>query len=542
MNVGGGRRSRQSAFVGKGASPGQNSYNLNGVTISQGGVSPLYYDFDSFSSIEVTTGGSDPSLGTPGVTLNLVTKRGTNELLGSARALYTGGAGWDYGIGIGGPVWKDRLWLWGAAARNAFLGQTFYAATEPGEPGDPVENQETLKHWNVKLNAELFASNTLTVSYTGFDRVSLGLGVDPDRSLPTTWTNTLDSQAFNVADSEVLTARFFASFSLSYVKAAPVFIPLGGLDEQADFDSDFIWRHSFSAWRVEDTQHQAGLSTSTFFDTGRLSHELKFGFGYRHARLDSASSWPGDQLVGYAPFDQPEVGITRLLNTKSEVNTYDAFVGDTIRTGNLTINVGARFDYQQGKNLASTVPANPAFPELLPAVQYGGNAGYPITWRLFQPRVGATYALVGKDRGTLLRASYARFADQLGNEVRTINAFPGIASLYYEWKDLNRNDRVEASEVVLQNGFLFAAGVDPAILDPPRRSIRSRRVSCRPRRTSSSSVSSGEFFPTSRRRSRTRTASCDTSRFPRSSAPLATATSILETRPASPWPNPTASC
>jgi len=458
MNVGGGRRSRQSAFVGKGSSPGQNSYSLNGVTISQGGVSPLYYDFDSFSSIEVTTGGSDPSLGTPGVTLNLVTKRGTNELLGSARALYTGGAGWDYGIGIGGPVWKDRLWLWGAAARNAFLGQTFYAATEPGEPGDPVENQETLKHWNVKLNAELLASNTLTLSYTGFDRVSLGLGVDPDRSLPTTLTNTLDSQVFNVADSQVLSAGFFASLSLSYVKAAPVTTPLGGLAEQADVDVDSIWRHSYSAWRAEDTQHQAGLSTSTFFDTGRLSHELKFGFGYRHARLDSASTWPGDLMIGSAPLRQ--AGITRLQNAKSYVNTYDAFVGDTIRTGNLTLNVGARFDYQQGKNLASTVPANPVFPELLPAVRYGGNAGYPITWRTFQPRVGATYAL-GKDPSTLLRASYARFADQLGNEVRTINAFPSIAYLYYEWKDRNRNDRVEASEVATQNGFLFALGVDP---------------------------------------------------------------------------------
>src|SRR5262249_16100371 len=151
----------------------------------------------------------------------------------------------------------------------------------------------------------------------------------------------------------------------------------GSLAEQADFDADFIWRHSFSAWRVRDSQHQAGLNTSTFFDTGSVRHELKFGFDYRHARLDSASSWPGDMLVGYAPSGQ--VGITRLQRPESVVNTYDTFVGDTIQTGNLTINVGARFDYQQGRNLPSTVPANPAFPELLPAVRYGGDQGYPIT-------------------------------------------------------------------------------------------------------------------------------------------------------------------
>ncbi len=60
-------------------------------------------------------------------------------------------------------------------------------------------------------------------------------------------------------------------------------------------------------------------------------------------------------------------GITRLKSARAEVNVYDAFVGDTIQTGNLTVNLGARFDYQQGKNLPSSVPANPIFPEILPA-------------------------------------------------------------------------------------------------------------------------------------------------------------------------------
>ena len=63
------------------------------------------------------------------------------------------------------------------------------------------------------------------------------------------------------------------------------------------------------------------------------------------------------------------------------MNYYDAYLRDTIQTGNLTVNVGLRFDYQQGKNLPSTVSANPVFPDLLPAVQYGGDSGYPITWR-----------------------------------------------------------------------------------------------------------------------------------------------------------------
>ncbi len=93
----------------------------------------------------------------------------------------------------------------------------------------------------------------------------------------------------------------------------------------------------------------------------------------------------------------PYAEITRASNRHLLLHYYDTYLGDTVQTGNLTVNVGARFDYQQGKNRPSSVPANPVFPELLPAVHYGGDSGYPITWRAVQPRVGATYA-IGKDR------------------------------------------------------------------------------------------------------------------------------------------------
>ena len=259
-------------------------------------------------------------------------------------------------------------------------------------------------------------------------------------------------------DSQVLSAGLFASAYFSYVPATSIYTPVGGLDEQADMDQSDVWRHSFYSRRVLDIKHQSGLNASAFFDTGDLRHELKFGFGYRHIRFDSALSWPGDQLVGYVNFGA--AAITRAQNSKSEVNLYDAFLGDTIQAGNLTVNVGARFDYQQGRNFPSAVPANPVFPTLLPSVQYPGDAGYPITWRQVEPRVGATYALGGNR--TLLRASYSRFANRLDSiTVFSIGAFPGVASIYYLWDDANGNGRVEGNEVdTSEGGFLGEGGVD----------------------------------------------------------------------------------
>jgi len=95
MNVGGNQSGQQSNYIGKGASTAQNTWNVDGVNITDEGAtgsSPNYYDFDSFEEMQITTGGSDPRIMTPGVQLNMVTKRGTNDFKGSGRYFYTPGS------------------------------------------------------------------------------------------------------------------------------------------------------------------------------------------------------------------------------------------------------------------------------------------------------------------------------------------------------------------------------------------------------------------------------------------------------------------
>src|SRR5207245_147414 len=102
---------------------------------------PTYYDFDSFEEMQITTGGSDPRIKTPGIQMNMVTKRGTNDFKGSGRWFQTNNS-WqatpaipseaqnylkrvnqilrieDRGLELGGPVLKDRVWFWGAFSRQ----------------------------------------------------------------------------------------------------------------------------------------------------------------------------------------------------------------------------------------------------------------------------------------------------------------------------------------------------------------------------------------------------------------------------------------
>jgi hypothetical protein len=460
-NVGGDAFLWQPGFVGKGSDSSQNTFNLDGVGITDiWGTTPVQVDFDAIDDIEVATGGSDPSLATPGVTLNLVTKRGTNQLVGSARTLYAGGTGWDYGVEAGGPLWKDRVWLWGAGGRKVFPGQTFVTPT-----GDPVQSKENIDHWNAKLNAQPAAANALVLSYVNTVALNKGEGAGPFRSQPSTWNADLESAAYRLEDSQVLSARLFASLYFSYLSMCCTETPQGGVDKQADTFDD-VWQNSAPFYRTRRPQRQAGLTASGFFDMGDLRHELKFGFGYRSIQISSMSTWPGDQLVG-SEYSDPNsaipnnAAITRAQHLRSEGNYYNTYLGDTVQAGNLTVSVGARFDYQQARNLPSEVPANPVFPEVLPAVRYAGDSGYPITWRQLQPRIGATYS-VGSNRNTLLRASYSRFANRLNSEIRSINAFPGPAYTWYYWNDTNENHHVEPGEVDFSRPPLDYWNVDPA--------------------------------------------------------------------------------
>ena len=463
MNVNGSDSGAFNPFVGKGSHADQNTYNLDGVSIGA-----VFFDFDSFQEIAVVTGGSDPTLATPGVALNLVTKRGTNELKGSGRALYSfpssvgssdqisSDGGWDYGLEAGGPIWKDRLWLWGAGARIDVPGKTFFLSD-----GEPVRQTPDLHYWNAKLNAQLAPSNSLTLFFMNFNDVVDGrvFGGEQSHSQASTFHSTSPTSAYRAEDSHVISGRLFASAYFSYFSSDFTATPEGGLDNQALLDTENVWRNSYFFYRSQTHQSQAGANISAFFDTGHVGHELKFGFGYRHTPFHSFTSWPGGGVIGFE--QEPSfAAITRDADYNFEVNYYDTYLADTLQAGNLTLNLGLRFDYQQGRNLASSVPANPLFPDLLPAVQYSGDSGYAITWRLVQPRIGATYAL-GSDRKTLFRASYSRFVNQLNDEVSNINPFGAApAYLFYGWDDANGNHRVDPGEVNLSN-FQGAANVDP---------------------------------------------------------------------------------
>ena len=187
LNVGGSQGGQQSNFVGKGADMTQNAWSLDGVIITDmaaTGGTPTYYDFDAFEEMQVATGGSDPALTVPGVTLNLVTKRGTNAVHGSSRVFITDekfqstnippeaidqgitstnriSGIQDFGVEAGGPVLPDKIWLWGSYGRSQ-INQI--------QTGGTLD-RTTLENVTGKFNLQPISSNSATVFFFRGDKI-----------------------------------------------------------------------------------------------------------------------------------------------------------------------------------------------------------------------------------------------------------------------------------------------------------------------------------------------------------------------------------
>lgn len=496
VNVGGNESGQQSSYVGNGDDGTNATWSIDGVEITDFGAigsSSSYYDFDAFEEMQVTTGGSDAGARTGGVGMNLVTKRGTNEWRGSGRFITSdqdwqsdfnadsgdfgkdfdgvGGATGqtafkqgnrivsvdDYGAELGGPILKDKLWVWGSYGKNEIKLLTV---------SDFADNTQ-LETWNAKFNWQIAQNNSFTAFFSDNGKTKQGRNAGPTRPQETTWNQdgrpsepelfaffSDRPTAAKLEDTHIFGSNFFLTGSYAESDGGFQLIPQGGTSftqKNSNLDGSFIFHNTFLAYTSERPQDQYKLDGSYFFSTGNLNHELKFGANYRQATVRSNSFWPGFglDLNYYVPnygYYYNIVQITRESVINYEGTYENLYVQDTLSAGNLTANIGLRYDKQSAENLPATMRANPAFPTLLPQVNYAGeDAGFE--WKTISPRLGLTYAL-GEEKKTLLRASYARFAEQLGGGTASwINpGYPGAyAYLYYN--DVNHDGSAQANEV-----------------------------------------------------------------------------------------------
>jgi len=487
VNIGGNETGQQSNFASKGTRPQDAVWTMDGINITDmaaTGASPSYYNYDNFEEIQVSTAGQDIKQPTGGMGLNLVVKRGTNQFRGGFRGYFDNDAMQssnvpdelaaagvtpaqadhnkyigDYGYDIGGPIWKDRAWFY-----NSYSYQDVQLYRHSGALVDETK----LKNPDVKLNWQ--ATKKDMISFLYFDGFKIKDGRSPGISgilfdAPTATYHQDNAYADNplhglwkIADDRVFSSNLFMSAKLAYFNTGFVLNPEGGLTAQAG--RDFTTAQSFGSVNQSlniRPQKIFNVDMNSFLTGFGGSHDLKYGFGYRTTTATSGTLWPGNGILAIenSPTDL-RAQIFRQGFGGNQVNYTDVYVGDTISHDRATIDLGLRFDHQDGVALASNTQANPAFPSLVPGLSFSGY-NTPFTWNNVSPRAGITYAL-DDARKSVLRASYARYAGQLDTgTVGVTNPSSTAGSATYRWVDLNSDHLAQANEV-LTNQFITAAG------------------------------------------------------------------------------------
>lgn len=492
QNVGGTTSGQQPGFLARGSATNQ-MWNMDGSTITDmpDNTSSMYYDFDSFEEIQIQTGGNDASQDAGGVAINLVTKSGGDKFKGSSRYFITdqalqssnvddaqramgAGAGNplkhidDYGLEVGGPLKRGKAWFWGAYSKVdikvGVIGFLKAGATDPNSVDSLETDLTELENANGKLQYQWAKAHKSTFLYSFGDKIRNARGAGPLNPIETTTPQSGPSHLFRleqqwiVSDRLLITAQGYKTSKGGYLldfqrpelaDVQPSLDIITGMNGRSTRRDEFI-RPNTEA-KVD----------ANFFTSGWLGgeHAMKFGVRYRHTPYETKRQVGGGAIARFRNGVPSEAEISRDGFLSRDLWSWSGYVTDSYRRGRLTLNVGARLDYQDDKALATSADANPILPDLLPALDFGG-ADSGARYVDVSPRLGATFDLSGNGK-TVIKGNLARYygigiftASPLSPTDRTW--------LRYPWTDRNGDQFVQRNELDLTRLLSSSTNYDPA--------------------------------------------------------------------------------
>jgi hypothetical protein len=439
QNVGGSASGQQSNFVARGAAMAQQKWNVDGVDVTDmnaTGGSPVYYDFDAFEEMQISTGGADVAMQSPGVGVNLVTKSGTDRFKGSGRFYVTDqkfqsinvtdeqrkqGASTgnpiqnikDYGLEVGGPIKKGRAWIWGSIGKqNINVGiNNFYkqdAACQAmkkapldyslEEIRDCLSPDTTLlNNYNAKFALETFKNNQFSLFFNAAEKVRNARDASDLRPLETTyrqlgvtrtdlgssWWKTGMPKTYKFTDRHIFSDRLMVEGSYSHVgnNFALTFHDEALRDVQPSFEiTTGAYARSFQESVFVRPTDSIDIVANYFLPgVAGGDHSLKFGFKYRNDIATTENAWGGLAIARTRNGVASEADLYRSSRTEYGLHNRNFYVQDSYTRRKMTVNLGVRFDHQSDFANPNTAPASalygkPTYAGVYNGVTYTGAA------------------------------------------------------------------------------------------------------------------------------------------------------------------------
>jgi hypothetical protein len=484
VDVGGADSGQQSNFMAGGGEQDDTVWNVDGANVTDPsaiGAAPAYYNINSYAELQVTLGANDITAQTGGVQLNFVTKRAGNKTTGDFH-LYVEDEAWEmtqtptqymdeegyvvpgifrlyqYGINLGGPIIKDKVWWFGSWAI-----QDIHKRTE-----STAEDATWLVSGYGKFNFQLGnTSGDFHLSYDAkkkWGRAWLSAAQQDSNSL---WDQDGPGYLFYGGLSHVFgelmlnVKAIYTDGGFSLESKGSELNPVTGNEEGNEMKIIDGWNAAEgSAWNYTTNRNSLNLSLDgNYFLEGALGgdHEIRFGVDYYTADTTTLSLTP-NQRISYVYRDDPSDNYLRIQpNYVVDVNfkRLSAYIQDTITFGKLTASIGLRYDKEQGRvnpfqqpYFTWYEPDSPHHNERVFASQINdldvSEFKVPAAWELISPRISLTYDITG-DGKNVVKLSAGRYMSQSGNNLAG-NYVPYRYG-YAAWTDYNHDEIPQYNEL-----------------------------------------------------------------------------------------------
>jgi len=497
---------------------GNSTISVEGINISSGESSAVYFTNFAFEEMQIKTSGNDAEVSTPGISMVSVLKSGSNQFHGVYSGAYEG-AGFEsdnitpklraQGLtagaplryyyeaagDIGGRLIRDKLWFYFAANKQQRVSNLLGFASGPGPDGKYLTGDEPLADYQNNLsNQAVKLSYQPTQKHRLIGVVQPMLKYQPQRSggrfrpLESTidyrnpggiYKGELQSTLSNRMVANVLVGwgGNHEDYSVARSKYGTI---TPGHPSRLDRDTGLSTGAGTGSQLVLKDRWQADGGIS-FFPENFLGgkHEMKVGATLYWHRIASGTQVnpAGDYVLVYDVNVPAEI---RILNSptlaKNAQDIHAAYFKDTWRIGEtLTANLGVRFEYQHAFIPEQAKTASPGFPSLFPAGTFPHlNAE---TWTSIVPRAGLAWSLGSR---SVLKGSFGRYNGGMTAPGIGENGFSapynrnGSVTATFRWRDSDGNRDYTPGEVNFDTSptgpdFLSIAGSANNLLNPDLR-------------------------------------------------------------------------
>jgi carboxypeptidase family protein/TonB-dependent receptor-like protein len=476
FDVAGNNSYQQSGMQVHGSTQAEQLYSYNGLDLnwpgSSGGYTQFYTNHDSFDEFQVVADNAPASVPIGGIYMNMITKSGSNELHGRAAIYYLTAATQadvkqpvfqgspvptgspfdmtrDTSASLGGPVMKDRWWLFGSYRRYD-LRQRILAVTD--QAGNPVVDVNHQTNTDLRSDWQINSKNKFSfiwlyneqnrffrrdTTYQFVTQDASWKQIEPAYILQGLWTSQLTNNLildFRIGWNKII-------FPLSYQTNST------GLNLQ---DLGFSAESGAAPYQFQNPAWVLKWSASGSWYKGNWggtgTHNFQFGFEwgdnynsyiYNVSQGINAvfNSNPQTQSVFSNPLEV--VAYNTPATQKNYFRDTSFFLQDTWNLKrHITLNLGMRYDRFTTRYPTQTTASSLEFPQLFKAGFTFPASGDLVDWNTISPRIGVAWDPTGKGN-SVVRFGFGIYYIMQGTGLAETSNPNGLVSLTFPWTDTN---------------------------------------------------------------------------------------------------------